>query len=309
MNSVAILVVTYNRKDMLVENINAILNQSYREFDYYVIDNASTDGTEDYIKNRIESDERLHYIKLKKNYGGAGGFSFGMNYALCRHYEYSWIMDDDAIPEKDALQILVDKAAELGKEKFSFLASNVLWKDRTPCLMNVCSPSKMDRGKESLVKSGLMSIDYASFVGCFVNNEVAEKVGLPIPEFFIYMDDIEYTLRLKAQKPAYYVDTSVIIHKMPINSNAGIETATDEKMFRFSYAYRNRVYCYRYRWKMSEIKIWLMYILESYRVLRTQTDKKWKRIRIIWKGYFDGKKFKPEIQYANESMLDNYRNK
>ena len=45
MNSIAILVVTYNRKHMLLENINAILNQSYKEFDYYVIDNASTDGT------------------------------------------------------------------------------------------------------------------------------------------------------------------------------------------------------------------------------------------------------------------------
>ena len=45
MNSVAILVVTYNRKDMLVENINAILNQSYREFDYYVIDQGKVYGT------------------------------------------------------------------------------------------------------------------------------------------------------------------------------------------------------------------------------------------------------------------------
>ena len=67
MNSIAILVVTYNRKHMLLENINAILNQSYKEFDYYVIDNASTDGTEDYVKKIIQSDKRLHYIKLNNN--------------------------------------------------------------------------------------------------------------------------------------------------------------------------------------------------------------------------------------------------
>ena len=306
MNSIAILVVTYNRKHMLLENINAILNQSYKEFDYYVIDNASTDGTEDYVKKIIQSDKRLHYIKLNNNYGGAGGFSFGLNYALCHNYAYSWIMDDDAIPEADALKILVDTADKLGKDNFSFLASNVLWKDRTPCLMNVCIPSKMDKGNSRQKKTDLMSIDYASFVGCFVNNIIAEKVGLPISEFFIYMDDIEYTLRLKAECQAYFVKDSVIIHKMPVNSNAGIEMASDEKMFRFSCAYRNRVYCYRYRWKMGEIKIVLLYILESYRVLRVNPDKKWKRIKIIWDGYRSGRKFKPEIQYANESRLKQY---
>lgn len=307
MNSIAILVVTYNRKNMLLENIKAILKQTYPKFDYYVIDNASTDGTEDYIKEIIQSDTRLHYIRLNKNYGGAGGFSYGMNYVLCHNYDYSWIMDDDAMPKPDALKVLVEKAEKLGKDKFSFLASNVLWKDGTPCLMNTCIPSRMDKGRNDQSKLGLMNIDYASFVGCFVNNLVAKEVGLPISEFFIYMDDIEYTLRLKAKKPAYFEKDSIIIHKMPVNSTAGIETASDEKMCRFECAYRNRVYCYRYRWNMNEIKIFLLYLLESYRVLKANPDKKWKRIKIIWKGYFDGRKFKPEIRFADEKVLKKYR--
>ena len=47
MSSVAILVVTYNRKELLVQNIQAMLQQTCQDFDYYVMDNASTDGTEE----------------------------------------------------------------------------------------------------------------------------------------------------------------------------------------------------------------------------------------------------------------------
>lgn len=307
MNSVAILVVTYNRKELLLENIEAVLRQSYQQFDYYVIDNASTDGTEQYIQSIIETDDRLHYIKLKKNYGGAGGFAYGMNLAQCFDYQYSWIMDDDAIPEKNALEELISEAKRLGKENFSFLASNVLWVDRAPCYMNTCISSRMDKETGRYRDSKLMSIDYSSFVGCFVNNEVAKQVGLPITDFFIYMDDIEYTLRLKAERPAYFVEQSKIIHKMPENSTAGIETATESKMERFRCAYRNRIYCYRYRWKMGEIKIFLLYILESCKVLKASKSDKWKRIKIIWNGYWTGRKFKPDIQFADKSMIENMK--
>ena len=50
MNKVAIIVVTYNRKKLLKKNIEALLNQNYKDFDLFIIDNASTDGTYNYIK-------------------------------------------------------------------------------------------------------------------------------------------------------------------------------------------------------------------------------------------------------------------
>ena len=48
-NTVTIVVVTYNRKELLKECINNILNQSFKDFSLIVIDNSSTDGTYDYI--------------------------------------------------------------------------------------------------------------------------------------------------------------------------------------------------------------------------------------------------------------------
>ena len=51
---------------------------------------------------------------------------------------------------------------------------------------------------------------------------------------------------------------------------------------------------------MNEIKIIILYILESLRVLRAHPKHQWKRIGIIWKGYKEGLKFKPDIRYIDE---------
>lgn len=48
MNKIIALVVTYNRKNLLKENLEALLKQDYSEFDILVVDNASTDGTKEF---------------------------------------------------------------------------------------------------------------------------------------------------------------------------------------------------------------------------------------------------------------------
>lgn len=77
MKEIAAVVVTYNRKELLKKNIEALLKQTYKEFDIYIIDNASTDGTYEYIKEYIDSNQ-IHYENTNKNLGGAGGFNFGI---------------------------------------------------------------------------------------------------------------------------------------------------------------------------------------------------------------------------------------
>ena len=133
---VGTIVVTFNRKKMLKECIEALLKQSYDNQEILVIDNASTDGTKDYIKKLIDH-KKVFYYNTGKNSGGAGGFNYGVREALKHGYDYLWLMDDDSIAEdKDALKILVEKAAYL-KDNFSFLAGLVKWTDGSLCTMNV----------------------------------------------------------------------------------------------------------------------------------------------------------------------------
>ena len=99
---IAAIVVTYNRKELLKECINALLDQDYENCDVLVIDNASTDGTENYIAEEIKN-KKVKYYNTGANLGGAGGFNYGMRKAVEEKYEYAWVMDDDCIVKRDTL--------------------------------------------------------------------------------------------------------------------------------------------------------------------------------------------------------------
>lgn len=298
MNSVAILVVTYNRKELLLENIKAILGQTYSDFDLYIIDNASTDGTQEVINNTIK-DKNIRYFNTGSNLGGAGGFAFGLKLILPQKYNYCWIMDDDTIPDSNALAELVFSAKKINNE-FSFFASKVDWIDGSLCKMNsVVIQYEIIKEHLNECRFGLLPIKNCSFVGCFINVSVARKVGLPIKEFFIYGDDSEYTLRLSENKQGYFCVGSTIVHKIPNNYRIGIAEAPVDRLNRYSYEYRNRIYIYKNRNKYGIFRITYIYIKECLKVIFRSKNYKLKRICIICFGYFKGMRFKPTIDYID----------
>ena len=71
MNQVAAVVVTYNRLELLKECLEKLLSQT-SPCDVLIVDNASSDGTETYIKNTYADNTRIHYRNTGANIGGAG---------------------------------------------------------------------------------------------------------------------------------------------------------------------------------------------------------------------------------------------
>lgn len=74
-------------------------------FTVLLVDNASTDGTADYIKTLAMPG--LVCRNPGENLGGAGGFAYGIRAAVELGCEAVWIMDDDTLPEPDALAALL----------------------------------------------------------------------------------------------------------------------------------------------------------------------------------------------------------
>lgn len=288
--NIAILVVTYNRKKLLEENISALLGQTFYNFDLYICDNASTDGTSELVNSFKKKDKRVRYYNTGANLGGAGGFAYGLKIILSKKYDYCWIMDDDSVPDKDALLELIRSADKL-KNNFSFLASNVLWIDGNPCKMNQCVFLE-----KNCINNGFRPIDRCSFVGCFINVAYAKAIGLPIKEFFIYGDDTEYTLRLSERNDAYFCEDSIIVHKMASNVRIGIAESSVERLNRYQYEYRNRIYIYRNRLHYSWLKIVIKYIKECGKVIIRSDNNKIKRLWIIIHGFIEGINFNPQIE-------------
>ena len=105
---VSVIVLTYNRARLVTETIDSILKQSFRDFELLIVDNCSTDNTEEVIGKY--SDGRIRYFK---NDNG-GLIAVNRNYGLSQAKgEYIAFCDDDDLwlPEK-----LEKQVAEFGKD-------------------------------------------------------------------------------------------------------------------------------------------------------------------------------------------------
>ena len=89
--TVSVIIPTYNRARLVGRAIQSVLNQTYQNFELIVIDDGSTDNTEEVVKGF--RDERLHYIRLSE---GSGGSAVPRNTGLkTARGEYIAILDDD----------------------------------------------------------------------------------------------------------------------------------------------------------------------------------------------------------------------
>ena len=298
---IKVIVVTYNRLELLKENIKSLLNQTFSISEIIIINNNSTDGTKEYLDNLKNSNNLLKIINLDKNIGGAGGFSEGIKQANASKCDWVWIMDDDTIPNKDALEKLVNKINIF--DKIGFLGSSVLFTDNQPHLMNNVIPSNnntLNIQWNTFIKENVLSINYCSFVSCLINFEVIKKVGLPYKEFFIWRDDSEYTERIIHS--GYYgglVLDSIVYHKTKNNYNAELKNSNDSLAWKFFYDVRNKVFISKKRRsKLSFIHWYLLEIRRIEKILRKiENNRKLKNE--VRKGLRAGLTFNPKIEYLN----------
>ena len=297
----AAVVVTYNRKALLLENLECLLSQKTMcDLDILVIDNNSSDGTLAALKER-DFFKKVKYINTGKNLGGAGGFQFGIKYAAEREYDYIWLMDDDCMPKEDSLQKLLDVANEKPDE-FGFLASKVLWKDGKICAMNI--PRKTVFKSIADFDTRVIPIEMASFVSLLIPVWVVKKFGLPIKEFFIWTDDWEYTRRISRHIPGYMVNDSVVIHKSKNNFGANIAYEASDRLDRYKYLYRNDVYLYRREGITGFLYETVRLLDHTVRVLVKSKDHKAMRLGYIWKSTLNGISFNPAIEFPGEGISE-----
>ena len=189
---IACVIVTFNRKELLMQCIEAVLQQSFKPIIIYIIDNASTDGTTELLYSRGYLNSTingiyLEYIKLDKNTGGAGGFYTGIKKAAEEGiYDGIWVMDDDGIPHQDCLKNLIPYIKD-----YDYIAPLVVSKEDKNISAFYGSI------KDILAKSenGIINKLAAPFNGILYSKSFIEKVGYPKKEMFIWGDEYNYHIR------------------------------------------------------------------------------------------------------------------
>lgn len=292
--STAALVVTYNHCDFLKECLQTLVSQTAPVAEIFIIDNASTDQTAEVVAN-FKTDVKITYQRLEKNIGGAGGFNHGIHAICDRHeFDYVWLMDDDTMPETTAHAALLKSAKEVNDD-FGFMVSRALWTDGSHAIMN--EPKYLD---DQLINNHLRKVSRGTFVSFFVKTTVVEKVGLPITDFFIWNDDTEYSYRISHSYKCYLDEASVVIHKMARNSPVDIISEQDpNRLTRYKYYYRNRWYVLKHWQHLGRLRYLKRFTFQLFDLLFSKQDgQKAHKVAIMFKGMFNGWKFKPQVEYV-----------
>ncbi|MFL6051395.1 MAG: glycosyltransferase [Actinoallomurus sp.] len=223
------MVVTYDRRDLLTEALTALHGQTRPPDTIVVVDNASTDGTPHLVREHFPA---VRLLELPRNTGGAGGFATGIACALDLGAEAFWLMDDDTVPEPDALAVLLaarERGRDGGGRPPALVAGRVVWTDGRDHPMNT------PRSRPSAVP-GCARIRSASFVSVLIDGEAVRERGLPIADYFLWNDDFEFTLRLLRGRTGLLCRDSVAVHR---TASPGFDPGR-----RFFYEVRNKVWLF-----------------------------------------------------------------
>ena len=237
---VAAVIVTYNRLDKLRVVLEKVVAQTAPATWIYVVDNASTDGTAEYLASE-PFPGRVEVVSLPENTGGSGGFSTGMARAYAAGADHVWLMDDDCYPGLDALERLVDgyeRAAALAAEPITFACSFVKFADGNAAEMNIAWPA-WNWGELLAKGENLVTVRTCSFVSALYPRSTIEQLGLPFAEYFIWFDDAAYALLASRIGPGVQVLDSVVVHDTPQNRAVDFTQVDRDSLWKFAYGARN----------------------------------------------------------------------
>ncbi len=288
---VAAIVVTYNRLELLRQCVEALRAQT-AACDILIVDNASTDGTAQWLASQPD----LFSRRIGRNLGSSGGFNYGIRWAVGAGYDYVWVMDDDTFPQLDALEKLLEADRVLNCD-YGWLSSVALWTDGSECRMNRQKLKKTFHADGLMMKRCLVQAEQATFVSLFFRSDTIRRFGLPIAEFFLSGDDIEFTRRIavRGERPCYVVERSQVIHASKSNIGSNVALDDMERIERYFYAVRNEAYLYR----LEGIKgcayclakrCWD--VLRIFLFGRPKLPRFWILARGVWAGFF----FHPTVE-------------
>ncbi|MBB6327825.1 GT2 family glycosyltransferase [Algoriphagus iocasae] len=182
MPSVTAIIVTYNRLNILKQNLTCVLGQNIVPNNVIIVDNGSNDGTVEFLESlKLEN---VSNIFLQNNIGFGGGLAEGMNKAIVDFDpDYFWLLDDDSFPENDLLEYLLNQSQIIGMDGVfglsGYIHSNGI-------------PKRPNKGVTNFTEVDFVLVDNA-----LISKNVVKKAGVVSGEFFMMCEDYEFSLRAR----------------------------------------------------------------------------------------------------------------
>ena len=225
MAPIGIVICNYNKKDFVVDCIRSVKESKVHNFDIYVVDNASTDGSVEAIQE--EFGDSVTVLENKENLGGSGGFNTGLRLVRDKGYEYFVCLDNDVLVDENAILALyeyMEKNPDVG------MAGSRVYHMQMPDYIQQCGllldfehgsakTLYADRLEDGTLPE-VIECDTVATCSVMIRGSVIRETNVGImPEGnFIYWDDMEWGYRIHLA--GYRIVTlaaSKVLHQMGAN--------------------------------------------------------------------------------------------
>jgi GT2 family glycosyltransferase len=224
--SVIAIVVSWNGKRDTLECLESLRQSDYPCLQVVLVDNASTDGTPDAVK---ESYPETIVIKNSENLLFSKGVNIGLSCGLQMGGDYFFLINSDATVHQDCISNLVDslerdKRAGLSGPKIFYAGTKTIWSAGGKVRLWAGTTSHIGiRQADSDKYSRKGFVDYLTACALMIRREVIEKIGMLDDRYFIYGEDADFSLR--AREEGYtlvFVPEALAWHKVSSSSGGGL---------------------------------------------------------------------------------------
>lgn len=202
MTDTAVIICNYNGGAATIKCIHNVLASQDISSDIYIIDNASTDGSAERIKQTFGG--LVTVLQNPENLGGSGGFGRGLRMAVEKGYPYVMMLDNDAYVDRDTIWKLRKYLQD--NRDVGIVGAKIMMTDDPERIMDYAKTidfttyidgSKWCRQLDSEEASAPRDCDFAAATAALARREALIKCGGMDEAHFIYYDDIEMSYRIK----------------------------------------------------------------------------------------------------------------
>lgn len=232
------VILNWNRFGDTAECVESVLSAVCpREHEVVVVDNNSTDGSKEGL-TRFNGKCRI--ILLEDNLGYAGGNNVGIRYSIDRNADYTLILNNDVIVEKNALSEMMRAFSE---NPSAGIVGAVVYSYPPPGRIDFSGSRIVWFTADHIEKKSRIDCNAATDMvhGCamMVRNDVFKKIGLFDDKYFLFFEDMDFCVRAKRNGfNIYMAKGSKVWHKGSL-STYGTREETNPKFF--YYVTRNRL--------------------------------------------------------------------
>ena len=211
---ISIIIPVYNVENYLVQCLESVINQSYKDIEIICVNDCSTDNSLDILKKYSNSDERITIVDKAKNEGLLLARKSGV---ACAKGEYIVFLDSDDYIREDLCEFIVNYS----DSDFDILQFNIDVEDNTDgsknalWLKNALQPSERQLKNAEIMKEAYINRSYVtSLVGKVFSAELCKKVYSIVPDEHCYVGEDIFTYFIFSclaksyigiKTPGYYV--------------------------------------------------------------------------------------------------------